>query len=91
MTIVEKRMRTFKLAHETDFSPTNEPPKAYDPVVLDNVGGEFRLRKADPMREQPHAILNADMQISEDGREIYVPAWWFDALIKRYNQEHLHA
>lgn len=84
MTLHEKKMTAIRL----EITPP-ETLKAFDPVILENRGGMFILRKADLVKETPHAILNSDAQI--DGDKIYVPSWWHQALVNRYNAEHDHA
>ena len=82
----EKRM----IAVHLDKTHEQSPLKAYDPIMLENVGGRMFIRKADPMTETPHAILNSDFSIDADGM-ILIPSWWYAALVKRYNAEHDHA
>lgn len=83
MSLIEKRMIAVHI------KPAEEL-RAFDPVMLEDIGGRMRIRKADPAIEHPHAILNSDHKIDADGM-IVVPSWWYKALVSRFNAEHNHA
>lgn len=83
MTMIEKRLIGVKVEIKEGQSLL-----AFDPVMLENRGGLFLIRKADLKTETPHAILNSDCEIRNG--TIYVPAWWHKALMMRYEAEHNH-
>jgi prolyl oligopeptidase PreP (S9A serine peptidase family) len=84
MTLLEKRM----VAVNVELKPA-ETLVPYDPVILEDRGGLKHIRKADVTIESPHAVLNSDARLSEDGTHVHVQSWWYNALIARYNHEHL--
>jgi hypothetical protein len=86
MTLFEKRLSVVNVV----LTP-GETLQAFDPVILENVGGKFHIRKANYVTETPHAILNSDCTLVEGQGEILVPSWWLKALKARYNAEHDHA